>query len=127
MTRTFATLAIVLAAAGASLSAHHSFATYYNESQSITVQGQVHELQFRSPHVLLMFNVQTPQGIAIYTAEWANPRRLGNAMNKDTLRPGDVVIVTGAPGRTASENKVHLKSIRRPADGWYWGGDRRGR
>ena len=127
VTRTLAILGILLPAAGASLYAHHSFAAYYNESQSITLQGQVHELQFKSPHVLLMFNVQTPQGVALYTAEWANPRRLGGSMNKDTLRPGDVVVVTGAPGRTASDNKVHLKSIHRPADGWSWGGDQRGR
>ena len=128
MRRTLATVGILLSAAGGSLYAHHSFAAYYNESQSITLRGQIHEVQFRSPHVLLMFNVQMPEGgMAMYTAEWANPRRLGGSMDKDTLRPGDVVVVTGAPGRTASENKVHLKSIQRPADGWSWGGGRRGR
>ena len=69
--RTLATLGILLSIAGASLYAHHSFAAFYNESQTVTLQGQVHELQFRSPHVLLMFNVQTPQGTATYTAEWS--------------------------------------------------------
>jgi hypothetical protein len=106
----------------ASAFAHHSFATYYFENQTVTVEGDVKEMQFRSPHVLLMFNGRTPQGqIATYTAEWANPRRLGNTMTKDTLRPGDRVIVTGAPGRNGSEYKIHLKSIRRPSDGWSWG------
>jgi len=43
-------------------------------------------------------------------------------VTKDTLKPGDAVIVTGSPGRVGSENKVHLKGIRRPTDGWTWGG-----
>jgi hypothetical protein len=124
MKRTLTMLAVVLSASGASLYAHHSFAAFYNESQTVTLEGQVQELQFKSPHVLLMFNVRSPQGqTSMYTAEWANPRRLGDSMNKDTLKPGDVVVVTGAPGKTGSENKLHLKSIRRPADGWSWGGE----
>ena len=44
---------------------------------------------------------------------------------KDTLKPGDRVIVTGSPGRNAAERKIHLKRIERPADGWSWGGRRR--
>jgi hypothetical protein len=121
--RTLWTLAIVMVAGAASVYAHHSFGAFYHEDQSITLQGEVRELQFRSPHVLLMFNGRTPQGqIAMYTAEWSNPRRLGETMNKDTLKPGDVVVVTGAPGRVASEYKLHLKSIRRLSDGWSWGG-----
>ena len=63
-----------------------------------------------------------------YAAEWSSPRRLGRqGVTKGTLKPGDVVIVTGSPGRVASEHKVHLKAIRRPADGWSWTGGRRRR
>jgi hydrogenase maturation factor len=56
-----------------------------------------------------------------YSAEWANPNRLSrDGITKDTLKAGDHVIVTGSPGRNASENKIHLKQIERPADGWKW-------
>ena len=123
MKRTLLTLAIVTVAGVVSAYAHHSFAAHYFENQSITLQGDVQEFRFESPHALLMFNARTPRGqMATYTAEWGNPRRLGSqGLNKDTLRPGDTVIVSGAPGRAVSENRIHLKGIRRPSDGWSWG------
>jgi len=125
--RTLLTLAIAFIIAGIPAGAHHSFAAYYFENQSISIEGEVQEFQLRSPHAILLFAARIPDGrIQTYSAEWGNPRRLGSqGINKDTLKPGDLVIVTGSPGRAASEYKVHLKSIRRPADGWSWSGGRR--
>lgn len=127
MRRTLLTLAIAFIIAGIPAGAHHSFAAYYIESQSISIEGEVREFQFRSPHAILLFAARTPEGqMQTYAAEWANPRRLGGqGIDKDTLKPGDLVVVTGSPGRTASEYKVHLKGIRRPADGWSWDRGRR--
>ena len=108
------------------LSAHHSFSAYYFEEQSVTLEGVVQEFQYRSPHTLLMFAVRDAQGqTRTYAAEWSNPNRLTRqGITRDTLKPGDAVVVTGSPGRTAAEFKVHLKGIRRPADGWVWGNRR---
>jgi thiamine monophosphate kinase len=56
-----------------------------------------------------------------FTAEWGSVRRLAaSGVMKDTLKPGDIVVVTGSPGRVADEHKLHLKGIHRPADGWRW-------
>ncbi len=112
--------------AGVPAYAHHSFAAYYFESQSVSLEGTVRELVFKSPHAILVFSAPDPQRrMQNYQAEWANPNRLtGQGVTKDTLQPGDVVVVTGSPGRVASEYKVHLKEVRRPADGWSWGGNR---
>ncbi|NOT27277.1 MAG: hypothetical protein HOP16_14380 [Acidobacteria bacterium] len=122
-------LALAMAVIGATTAAqaHHSFAAFYHESQSTSIEGQVVEFQFRAPHAMLLVSARTPEGrMETYAAEWANPRRLGNqGINKDTLKPGDTVVVTGSPGRTASEYKIHLKGIRRASDGWSWGGGRR--
>jgi hypothetical protein len=120
------TLAVGTVMAVAPVYAHHSFAAYYNESQSISLQGTVHEFQYKSPHAILVFHAVDGAGrIQKYEAEWANPRRLeGQGITSSTLRPGDVVVVTGSPSRTSSDNKVHLKGIRRTSDGWTWGGDR---
>jgi len=116
----------VLLLAGAPLQAHHSFATYYHEDQSVTIEGVVLEFDFRAPHAWVYFNVPDAQGQARrFSAEWANPNRLSrDAITRETLKPGDRVVITGSPGRTASENKIHLKRIERPADGWRWSGGR---
>ena len=127
MTRTLLSLVIGTAIATVPGYAHHSFAAYYHESQSISLEGTVHEFRYRSPHAILVFHVADTAGrMQQYEAEWANPTRLQRqGITTGTLRPGDVVVVTGSPGRVASENKVHLKGIRRPSDGWTWGGGRR--
>jgi hypothetical protein len=119
---TIAALVAVIPAA-----AHHSFSAYYFEEQSITLEGVVQEFQYRSPHAILIFTAPDPSGrTQTFAAEWSNPRRLSSqGITAATLKAGDVVIVTGSPGRTASEYKVHLKGIRRPADGWNWNGARR--
>lgn len=127
MRSTLLALATAILMAGMPAGAHHSFATHYFEDQSISLEGEVQEFQYRSPHTILLFTVRTPEGqTRTYEAEWSNPRRLrGQGINKGTLKPGDFVVVTGSPGRAGSEHKVHLKGIHRPTDGWSWKGRRR--
>ncbi len=127
MRRNLLTVAIGALMAVVPASAHHSFSAYYFEEQSISLEGVVQEFQYRSPHAILIFTAPDASGrTQSFAAEWSNPRRLsGQGITASTLKPGDVVIVTGSPGRTASEYKVHLKGIRRPADGWNWAGARR--
>ena len=122
MRSTLLALAIAILMAGTLAGAHHSFAAHYFEDRSITIEGEVQKFQYRSPHAILLFAVRTPEGqTRTYEAEWSNPRRLsGQGIDKATLKPGDVVVVTGSPGRAGSENRVHLKGIHRPADGWSW-------
>jgi hypothetical protein len=112
--------------AGATANAHHSFAAYYFENQSTTIEGEVQEFQLRSPHAILLVRARTAEGrMGTYAAEWGNPRRLNTmGITRDTLKPGDVVVVTGSPGRNPSEYKIHLKGIHRPADGWSFGNAR---
>jgi hypothetical protein len=102
--------------------AHHSFAADYFEEQSVTYEGSVSEFQYRNPHSILMFEVRDDRGqLQTYAAEWGGTSRLNSwGITPDTLKPGDRVVVTGAPGRKASDRRVHLKRIHRPADGWEW-------
>ena len=100
-------LLAVSVAATTPLSAHHSFAAYYFEEQSVTVEGVVQEFQYRSPHaiLILMFAARDAGGQSrVYAAEWGNPNRLSRqGIARDTLKPGDAVVVTGSPGRNAGE------------------------
>lgn len=123
-------LAFALVVASTSyLLGHHSFAAHYFEDQSVTIEGTLVEFDYSAPHAWVHLNVADGDGAERrYAAEWANPNRLSrDGISKDTLRPGDRVIITGSPGRTASDYRVHLKRIERPADGWNWRGGRRRR
>jgi hypothetical protein len=108
-------------------SAHHSFAAYYFEEQSVSITGVVVQFDYASPHAWLHLTVLDAEGQARrYSAEWSNPSRLArDGITKETLQPGDRVTITGSPGRNESEYRVHLKRIERPADGWSWRGARR--
>jgi hypothetical protein len=107
--------------------AHHSFASYYFEDQTVSIEGELVEFEYRAPHAWVYLMARDPQGqMQKYSAEWANPNRLSrDGITKDTLKPGDRVVITGSPGRNAVEYKVHLKGVERPADGWSWKGRRR--
>jgi hypothetical protein len=43
-------------------------------------------------------------------------------VQRETLRPGDHVIVVGEPGRDPEAHRMRMISIKRPSDGWSWGG-----
>lgn len=103
---------------------HHSFAAHYFEQQSVTVTGEVVEFVYKNPHAWVHVMARDEAGeMQQFSAEWANPNRLRQQkITEDTIKPGDTVIITGSPGRNASEHKIHLKRIERPADGWNWRG-----
>lgn len=109
--------------------AHHSFAADYFEDQSVTVQGEITEFRYRNPHAWVVVRAPEPSGeMATFSAEWAGAGRLGQmGITADTLKPGDRVTIVGAPGRDASQRRIHLKQIERPADGWTWAGRNRRR
>ena len=120
---------VVAIALTATLSAHHSFAAYYFEDQLIEVEGPISSVEFKAPHVWVHVATRDAAGNArTYSAEWSNPSRLErDGINRDTLKVDDMVHVWGAPSRTASDNRMHLKRIQRASDGWEWGMNRRER
>lgn len=123
MTRALLALAIGTLAAGPAYG-HHSFRAVYLEDQTVTIRGEVVEFHYRNPHAILVIAVTDADGrVQTYAAEWLNAGRLAaQGVMRDTLKPGDHVVVVGSPGKVASEYKVHLKAIGRPADGWFWNG-----
>ena len=109
--------------------AHHSFAAHYFEDQTMAIGGELMQFEYKSPHAWVYVMAKDRDGqLQRFAAEWSNPNRLkGQNITKDTLKPGDYVIVSGSPGRNAAERTLHLKGIERPADGWKWGNARGGR
>jgi hypothetical protein len=122
MRRWILALALVTVPSAGSVLAHHSFSAHYFEDQSTSIEGEVAEFAYRSPHAWVYVTTKGPAGAPVRVgAEWASPDRLMRAgITKDTIKPGDVVIITGSPGRNPAEFAIHLKGIERPADGWSW-------
>ena len=122
-------LALVLtlfAAVGAPAVAHHAFATYYLEEDTIEVEGRILEFQYKNPHswIHVEGEERSRQGVRTYAAEWVGTSRLEReGINGRTLREGDSVRIWAAPNRNPSDNRIHLKRIRR-SDGWEWGSNR---
>ena len=104
--------------------AHHSFAATYYVDQVITIKGSVTEFLFRNPHSFLKVQAPDDKGqMQIWAVEWAGGVQLSQAsVAKDTLKPGDQVVVTGNPGRNPAEHRIRIKSISRAADGFKWEG-----
>ena len=117
-------LALGLAVAlGATTYGHHAFSAYYFEDRTVSIECDVVAFDYVNPHTWLHVLARDNEGqMRKIGAEWSNPRRLGQqGVEKDTLQPGDRVVVTGSPSRDPSSYKMHLKRIERPSDGWRWG------
>lgn len=116
-------LAVAALAVGRQASAHHSFAATYIEGQSVTIEGQLVQFLLRNPHSFVHVMVKEPDGSMVrYVVEWGSPAQLGGqGVSRDTLKPGDYVIITGSPGRNADDHRLRLLSFRRPKDGLSWG------
>ena len=118
-----ALLALVLAVAGAPLVAHHSFSDYYLEQDTIEVEGVVVQFQYQNPHAWVHIMGEDQFGRQRrFAAEWASRSRLGDdGIKRDTLQEGDRVRIWASPSRNPNDNRIRLKRIERPRDGWQWG------
>jgi thiamine monophosphate kinase len=58
-----------------------------------------------------------------WAVEWGAGGQLGRqGVTRDTLKPGDHVIIVGNPGRNPEDHRLRMVNITRPSDGWKWGG-----
>ena len=121
-------LLVVLLVAGAcalgtKAYAHHSFAATYLEDQSVTIEGELVQFLFRNPHSFVHVMVKDKDGQMVrYAVEWGGAGQLGGqGVTRETLKPGDVVVISGAPGRNPADHRVRMVSLRRPKDGFGWG------
>ena len=42
-------------------------------------------------------------------------------MTSETLKYGDIVTISGNPGRIAEDHRIRMISLRRKSDGFGWG------
>ena len=122
-----ASIATVAAMSGYAVYAHHSFAAAYLEDQEVGIEGTVSQFMFRNPHSFVQVTAfargDRSKTQHKYVVEWGGGGQLARTgVTRDTLKPGDYVVITGSPGRNAAAHRLRMKSIVRPKDGWKWKG-----
>jgi uncharacterized protein DUF6152 len=126
--RTWVLVVIAVVALCAPVRGHHSFAEYYIEADTIEVEGEVIEFQYRNPHSWIHVMGREGFGQAKpYAAEWASVSRLErDGITARTLKVGDIVRIWASPNRNPNDSRIRLKRIERRSDHWKWGGQNRG-
>ena len=87
---------VVLLLVSGTMFAHHAGALY-DAKHPVTLTGTVTEFLFTNPHAQIHFEVKDESGnVTKWVAETAGPQRLlRSGWNKNTLKVGDQITVTG--------------------------------
>jgi DNA/RNA endonuclease YhcR with UshA esterase domain len=125
MSRSSLALLAVAAILGCTaVQAHHSFAATYFVDKEITIDGTLTQFMYRNPHSFVKVMAKDGTGQEqLWSIEWGGGAQLiQEHVTRDTLKPGDHVIVTGNPGRDPNERRIRLHKIVRTSDNWTWEG-----
>jgi hypothetical protein len=100
----FASVALLASALPAL--AHHAFSNEIDESKPLTLQGVVTRVDWENPHVHYFIDVVQPDGTVVnWACETGGPNRLTKrGWMRDSLKPGDKVIVHAFPAKDASHS-----------------------
>lgn len=104
--------------------AHHSFAATYYIDKTQTIEGNIVEFLYRNPHSYIKVEAPDEKGQnQSWAIEWGGGAQLAQEhVSRDTLKPGDHVIISGNPARDAASHRLRIQNISRPSDGWKWSG-----
>ena len=86
-------------------------------------KGELVQFLFRNPHSFVHVMVKEKDGTMVrYAVEWGGAGQLGGqGVTRETLKPGDHVIISGSPGRNPADHRVRMVTLQRPKDGFGWG------
>jgi hypothetical protein len=104
---------VVLFSMSGLVSAHHSAALF--EDHEIAQRGVVADITWRNPHVLVHWDVKDEKGqIVRWVGEMASVTSvLADGFRRDSLKPGDEIIITLRPARAGTPESV-IGTILRP-------------
>ncbi len=94
-----------LAAAAASLSAHHSFAAEYDGNKPITINGTVSKVEWTNPHARIYVDAKDDKGtVTTWNIELGGPLQLNRlGWKRDSVKPGDQLKVEGYMAKDGSK------------------------
>jgi hypothetical protein len=116
---------VAAALSGASVAyAHHSYAATYDTSQEIKLEGKLVQFVYRNPHSFVHLEVADDKGMPQrWAVEWSGGGQLANqGVTKESLKVGDQVVIMGRPSRVPGEFRALMVTLKRPVDGFTWGG-----
>ena len=121
--RTLLLIAIAAVLTASTTWAHHSFAATYETGKSIKLEGEIVQFVYRNPHSFVHVMAPDEKGqMQRWAVEWGGTGALGaQGVTRETLKPGDVVIITGPPGRNPADFRMRMVTLLRPLDGYGWG------
>jgi hypothetical protein len=102
---------------------HHSIAGTYDQGKEITVEGKLVQFLYRNPHAFVHIEAPDESGVTQrWAVEWGGAAQLaGQGVKRDTLKVGDVVTITGNPGRNPADHRLKMNTLKRKSDGFGWG------
>jgi hypothetical protein len=118
-----ALLIAIAVLSGAQLYAHHSFAATYFEDRTERIEGKIVQFLYRNPHSFVHIEAKDTNGKMVrWAIEWGGGGQLGRqGVTRETLKPGDPVIIVGNPGRNPEDHRLRMLRLQRTTDGYTWG------
>ena len=115
-------LVLLLSGMSFPLFAHHSHVAQYVPGDEKVIEGRIVQFTIRNPHSVVQVVAQDEAGNSQrWVVEWGSITALGD-ITRETLKPGDEVVVTGRPARDKNSFRLLMLKIERPSDGWFWSG-----
>jgi hypothetical protein len=101
-----------LSMAGASLSAHHSFAVFDMTSEK-TITGTVSKFEWTNPHTFIFVDAPNDKGvIETWAIEGMSPNYLGRrGWSKTSVKPGDKITVTVRPLKDGKAGGMFVRAL----------------
>ena len=124
MTRTVSLFVVAAAlVTGVTAYAHHSQAAQYDTTKQVKIEGTLVQFQYRNPHSFVQIEAPDDKGVVQrWSIEWGGAGQLtGQGVDRNTLKYGDIVVITANPSRTPNDHKLHMVTLKRTSDGFGWG------
>lgn len=101
----------LLAAATLPALAHHSFAAEFDRAKPVKLKGVITRLEWQNPHIWLFVDVTGDDGKVTNWGFSGGPPGLltRRGVNKETLKVGTVVIVSGFRAKDGFQQRVRRK------------------
>jgi len=115
--RSFVVLAAILLGSTAD-NGHHSFSAEFDVGRPVDITGAVIDIEWTNPHAWVHVAVEDEQGnVENWAVEMLGVNALvRSGMSPQTVKPGDVLTITGYGSRDGS-NTANASSVTRTATG----------